>query len=170
MKGIPIIHKLFEWIRSLIKKEPVEPDKPKLPDNGVYISSTEVRNLLKAAFQTKSSLIDLWDTRYYCPSLDYAKRLIAESRIDQRRYRAGFGDCDKFALGLKWYFVDDAWRDDRGFLAAHCCGFIGGRIPNRHAMFWFIDDTKTVHVVEPQTDEIIDPKTMTIHEIFRIWA
>ena len=171
-----MIQKIGNWLRMLLNRKPTPQPypspMPNPPDLGVYISNTEARALIIAQLGDKITSfgrqhLHFADTEYYCPALDYVKKVLAVTRVDGIQYRAQVLDCEDFAKLLMAKFVEDAYRavkDANGVptnkvirRAAHCFGLIHGNLPGPHAQNFVITDDKILRIVEPQTDDIFLP-------------
>jgi len=97
------------------------------------------------------------DVSFYCPSLEYTKKVLAESIIDARKFIAEAHDCDDFAIMVKADFVTDAYRNGER-RAPHCMGIVWGLLPGPHAINWVLNSDGIVRFIEPQTDSIFLPR------------
>ena len=155
---------IWEFLKRAFSKEeivvPPTPDPNPPPDPGVYMTQKEVRaaliDQLSGKF-SKSIKIYLPDTKYYCPSLAYTKKVLAESMTDARTYVAETHDCDDFAIMVKSDFVTDAYRNGAR-RAPHCIGIVWGLLPGSHALNWVLNSDGILRFIEAQTDAIFLPR------------
>ena len=167
-----MVKKILLWLHNILKKEsPEEIPTPNPTDKGVYITSGEARNILMNelgdVFRDNADIYFL-DKEYYCPSVEYVKNVLAKNKLDEETWVAAVTVCDGFAKVLWAVFEQDNWRSGTR-RKAHCFGFMGGRLPNPHAINFFIGDDKHVHFVEPQNDTIYK-RDYTIKEIWLMIA
>jgi len=144
------------WNESVV----VPPMPNPLPDPGIYMTQKEVRRALTEQLSgkfAKDIKIYLPDTEYYCPSLQYAKKVLAESELDKRLYSATRFDCDDYAICLKAAFAEDAYRN-KVRRAPHAFGIVWGYLPGPHALNFVINDDGVVRFVEAQNDKIFLPR------------
>ena len=162
MKPIPWVTRIADWLRERRRLRNLpEPG----PDRGVYITATQARAIINKALGSKlltRTYIRLPDTKFYCPSVQYCKRLMALDQIDRERYEAEKADCDKFSWMLKAAFVRDAWRD-KIQRAAHCFGVFdySRKSGPGHSINWVINDDRVFRLIEPQDDswpDLSDPE------------
>jgi len=155
---------IINAFKRLFKKEPVvvppTPPDPNPPDLGVYLTQKEVKAKLREQLAGKLSMtvsIYLPDERFYCPSLKYVEKVLADTLVDRMKYIEGTNDCDDFAWLLKAEFVKDAYR--RGVRRApHCLGVVHGLLSTPHAINFMITDDMVVRFCEPQTDAVFLPR------------
>jgi len=155
------IRKFFAWLGRVFRKAAPLPEPGE--DGRVYITASKATEIIKQALAGRMSStfrVRLRDPEYYCPSLQYVRRLLEQSKVDQRQYKKQVFDCDDFSVMLWSTFVDDAWRDGKR-RAAHCAGIIDGRLPQPHAINWVITDDLKFRLIEPQNDSVygIDGRT-----------
>lgn len=130
-----------------------------LPDKRVYIDSTEAAQIVKAALGARMKVgahLHLPDLKYYCPSLEYTKKVMKESLTETMVWTEEIFDCDDFAIVLKADFAKDAYRN-LARRSPHCFGIVWGSLPGPHAINWVITDDKQFWFVEPQNDTIYKP-------------
>ena len=163
------VRNILAWLGRIFRKAAPLPAPG--PDERIYIAQAEVIALAKKALHGKVGLGFLtWlpDAWYYCPSLQYVRRLLAVCKVDQRQYKSGAGDCDDFAKLLHATFVDDAWRDGQR-RNPHCAGQAHGLFPKPHAINWVITDDHVFRFIEPQTDAVFLPNA-SIKETWRLMS
>jgi len=125
----------------------------------LHLSADEIRSLLSAQIGAKMAAgvrIFIAENHYYCPPLMTVRQLLSKSTVDQFEWAQERFDCDDFSILLKADFALAAYQDGQR-QAPYCLGLIAGLLPERHAINWFIDDTKTFYFVEPQEDKIFLP-------------
>ena len=156
---------IIAFFKRLFKKEeggivPTPTPTPDPTDLGIYLTAAEVKAKLKdqlAAKFSRDAKIYLPDTIYYCPSVAYTKKVLAESTTDMRTYIAEVQDCDDFAIMVKSDFVTDAYRNGTR-RAPHCMGIVWGLLPGPHAINFVLNDDGIVRFVEPQNDLVFLPR------------
>jgi len=159
------LRNIWGFIKRTFKMEeggivPTPTPTPDPTDLGVYLTDTEVKAILKTQLGTKLAKdvkIYLPDTTYYCPSISYTKKVLAESSGDKRRWIAEVYDCDDHALVLKADFAIDAYRNGTR-RAPHAFGIVWGYLPGAHAINFVINDDGVVRFCEPQTDAVFLPR------------
>jgi len=152
--------RFFKIEEGGIVPTPIPTPTPNPPDMGVYLTAAEVKAKLK--FQLSAKLardvkIYLPDPTYYCPSVQYTKKVLAESNLDKYLYSAARFDCDDYAICLKAAFAEDAYRD-KVRRAPHAMGIVWGLLPGPHAINFIINDDGIVRFVEPQNDLVFLPR------------
>jgi len=149
--------KILLWLANLLK---IKPKEQEFENKGIYITAEDARELIKEQLGKrikKTTNIYLADTKYYLPSVEYAKHVISEDTTDQMQYRTLEMDCDDFAWLLKAAFVRDAYRN-KVRRPPHCMGVIHGLFPTPHAINWVINDDRVLRFIEPQTDALFAPR------------
>ena len=119
----------------------------------ILIKANELREIVASQIgPCTGTVFSLYvaDEDYYCPSVGDAEDVIADAKVDQDEYMAEAHDCDDFARLLVAAFIKDAYREGLR-RPAYCFGLI---FTHGHAFNWFVDDTKTIQLVEPQTGSV----------------
>lgn len=144
------------------------------------ITSNQAEKILRIGLKRYQyrARIYMADNRYFCPSLDDARKVIRQSKDSRRRYIEEKHDCDDFALLLKSEFILDAYKDgNRRY--PHSAGIVWGNMP-AHAMNvaiidrWKGDASKrtkdryAVYIIEPQNGYFYQPEDGKLDEIFLI--
>jgi len=156
---------IIAFFKRLFKKEeggivPTPTPTPDPTDLGIYLTTAEVKAKLKEQLASKFSRdakIYLPDTIYYCPSVAYTKKVLAESSSDKRLWVEEVFDCDDHALVLKADFAIDAYRNGTR-RAPHAFGIVWGQLPGPHAINFVLNDDGIVRFVEPQNDLVFLPR------------
>ena len=159
------LRNILAFFKRVFKKEeggivPNPTPTPNPPDLGVYLTAAGVRAKLKEQLAGKlATSVRLYfpDTDYYCPSVAYTKKVLAESSSDKRLWIEEVFDCDDHALVLKADFAIDAYRNGTR-RAPHAFGIIWGLLPTPHAINFVLNDDGIVRFVEPQNDSIFLPR------------
>lgn len=123
------------------------------------ITSMEVREIIIKYFNTDANIF-MADNEYGLYSLDDLKAFLKWDTTDEIKYvKEGF-DCDDFADVLKGR--ERIWYDFSAHTFGSTFGIVWGDVrtetePTKaryHAVNYFIDDQKQVHMIEPQNDKI----------------
>lgn len=129
----------------------------------VFITRTELRDTI--ADQLDGKLTDKFtlriaDSTYYCtPKVD-AEEILQQSTVDRLQWTADAFDCDDFAHVLKAHFAEAAYKDGIR-RPPHCLGIVWGMLSSpffTHAMNWMIDANRKLWFIEPQSDQIFEPR------------
>lgn len=129
-----------------------------------YISSQEVHQIVRQ--QLGAKLVNNYkfhspDGKYYCPSVEYAQKVIQWSSVDRNKWVKERFDCDDFALVLKADFAKCAYKSQQ-IKAPFCFGIVWGQLgypPGPHAINWMINDDRKLRFIEPQSDQIYFPRS-----------
>jgi len=127
--------------------------KPRIVHSFGEISSFELKKLIPIKKTGSSNVvylgfpnIYLTDNKYKLPHINQIKEFLKKDKTDWQKYVKETNDCDNFAIQLA------------GKLNAEFPGFaVGYAQSDKHAFNIFIDNTKTVYLIEPQTDKILKP-------------
>jgi len=125
-----------------------------------YISGSEVDKVLKDQLKGKLASgckIHYADATYFLTPLSEARRIIHQSFVDAQKWTQEKFDCDDFALVLKADFAIDGYKNGER-RAAYCMGIVWGQLPGPHAINWIITEDLKVRFIEPQNDQIFDPR------------
>ncbi|MBL0716115.1 MAG: lectin MOA-related protein [Desulfosarcina sp.] len=134
--------------------------------DGATISRKELRNLITSELDGKLSkkwCLHTADANYYLPRLDAAKKIIADSNMQQlaspsgTKRRGECFDCDDFSLLLKARFAYAAYSNKEHLNRPYCFGIVWGMLPFPfpHSMNWIVTDDKKFYFIEPQRQEVI---------------
>lgn len=130
------------------------------------LPSDEVRDIVQQAFSLEKSHrgLRIGDRTYVAYELETLKEFLRDDVSDKLEYVSETFDCDDFARVLVgrervWY----GKRAPPGVQGGSTLGVVWGDIrlnasrdPYPHAMNFFIDSERRVHLIEPQSDRIYD--------------
>lgn len=138
----------------------------------MIINPIQIQSVIEDAFKrrfTSDFYLQVADEEYYCPSMDEVKEIIKKNTIDRMQYTDDVFDCDDYALGLKYHFIKQAYKNKHRE-HPYCMGIIMGNILEDipHAINFVITNTLELYLIEPQTDEILQP-TEKDREIYFIY-
>lgn len=137
--------------------------KTPAPKDGVELNSADVYNIISAGLRVSRSAIKLADGNYFAYSLDELRSFLNNDIADKFKYKKSCFDCDDFALVVAGR--EREWYMECGKQAGSTFGIVWGdvrrseddNIIRPHAVNCFIDETKELWLIEPQTDEIFKP-------------
>ena len=124
----------------------------------VCLSASEVKAITLSAFGPSFNhhfSTCFLENSYYLPSESDVRRLLAASRVSRLAYIDDRFDCDDFALGVKGEFSLYAYKRRKLKNQAICFGVVMGQFKwteeaVNHAACFFVDQNKTVRLVEPR--------------------
>lgn len=131
------------------------------PTTGTRLTSAEVRQIIKEAFNLDDAKIFVGDKEYLAYSLDKLNEFLEADLANKLKYRSEVIDCDDFARILQGrereWFAKTTQKECGSTL-----GCVWGDLrennnidkPYYHAMNFFIDSERRLFMVEPQTDEL----------------
>ena len=127
----------------------------------MIINPTQIHGVIEDAFRrrfTSDFYLMISDEQYYCPTMDEVKEIIKKNTIDRIQYTDEVFDCDDYALALKYHFIKQAYTDKHR-KHPYCMGMVMGNILEDipHAINFVITNTLELFLIEPQTDEILQP-------------
>lgn len=96
------------------------------------------------------------DGSFYLPTLAEVQQILVASQLDRRRWMEERFDCDDFAYVLKAEMSVHAYESS-ALRFGLCVGVVWGDfdwVQGFHAVNWFIDATRTLRFIEPQSDEV----------------
>jgi len=129
------------------------------PNIKTQITGDEVREILHNYFKIPYDKIFIADRDYGLYNLSDLQKFLEWDATDRLKYVAEGFDCDDFADVLKG--KERLWYGFGKRNAGSTFGTIWGDIrkasepekPRYHAVNYFIDDKKQVHLIEPQNDD-----------------
>jgi len=125
-----------------------------------FIDAGELKRVIRKQLKGKLRMnfrLYMGDDRYFLTPVEHAKEIISNSSVDRLTYVERRFDCDDFAFVLKAHFCEAAYKDgDRR--AAHCFGIVWGMLPGPHAINWMVNEDRVLRFVEPQSDEVFEPR------------
>ena len=144
------------------------------------ITNSQAEKILRTGLKRYQyrARIYMADSRYFCPSLESARKVVRQSKVSRRRYVYEKHDCDDFALLLKGEFILDAYKEgNRRY--PHASGIVWGNLPAHAMNVAIIDrwkgevsgrvkDRYAVYIVEPQNGYFYRPEEGKLDEIFLI--
>lgn len=149
----------------------------KIDDLTAPITDRQAEKILRTGLKRHQyrARIYMADSRYFCPSLDSARKVVRESKVSRRRYVYEKYDCDDFALLLKGEFILDAYKDgNRRY--PHASGIVWGNLPAHAMNVAIIDrwkgevsgrvkDRYAVYIIEPQNGYFYRPEDGKLDEV-----
>lgn len=135
------------------------------PPGGVVVRSRdEIYRIISEQLNLKHNIL-ISDRNYGCYPRVEAERFLSSDSVDKLKYAKERFDCDDFALVLagreKEWFATGEGEYGSSFGIVH--GDIRKKVTDTkarpHAVNFFIDDEGKLWLVEPQTDEIMEPNS-----------
>lgn len=141
------------------------------------IRAAEVKGLLQKIFKQPIEGPNM-DDRFFCPTEQAARQIIANSRVALREYSSEVMDCDDFAHMLKSAFIEDACdiydlessivpRPSKPYAVGVVLGL--DRKDRPHAMNVLVTsdgrdaNDYRIWLVEPQQGRLIEPRAFRRH-------
>lgn len=132
------------------------------------MSSNEVRSLLKTTLHVADDKLFIGDGEYFAYDVADLQAFLRLDRTNALKYRAEAFDCDDFArvlVGQERMWFRTSNQGNRG----STLGMVWGDIRpsetstevNAHAVNIFIDANREVWLVEPQTDQLTKPTSVS---------
>jgi len=138
------LSRLLNWILEFEEWLFGEP----IPNNWVMVDYTAIAEALIQAFPMAQKIY-LVDRYYYlCPKQDI-EALLAEDPTDQETYVSEFHDCDDFSFRLMGQFHKKPY-------SALAFGIAWSQTHAYNACI--VTEDQKVWIIEPQTDQLLDPK------------
>jgi len=128
------------------------------PD-GVSLDSASIQSDIKNALAGKLNdnfSIRFGDAKYYLPTAEEFGQIVSATSIDRRRWIQDKFDCDDFSYILKAFTSSVAYFTN-DLVHGLSTGIIWGRfswVSEFHACNWFLDNSRTFHLIEPQDGRI----------------
>ena len=118
-----------------------------------FIKATELRTLVSqqvGPFCGTVFSLYVSDEKYYCPPVADVQEILSASKVAECEYIAESHDCDDYSHLSMSAMIRQCYRD-----GARRPAFAFGQVFSfSHAFNFFIDEHLTIHLVEPQTNEI----------------
>ena len=99
------------------------------------------------------------DIDYWALSYDDLNMILEKSPIDKYQYLTDRHDCEDFAWELKAW-ISSKYVGDTAFGLVETNNYIGGKVGFAHAFCVAILEDERVVLIEPQTDQIFNPKEL----------
>lgn len=131
------------------------------PTEFTPITYDEIMNIIHNNMKlVKNYKITCADNDYQCVSKKEMEEFLADDNTNKLDYQSESNDCDDFALALRGRVVE--WYSRAKTKKAICFGMVHGDIRKSeeddefrpHAINYFIDENKTLWMIEPQNDKI----------------
>jgi hypothetical protein len=158
--GTPTIEDLTEWVIKSKSDMIMDILEPKIEINtDTKISRPELKKIITEKCHIEDNCIwNYGDAEYILPSLEEVKEILAKSPINTYSYIPNGHDCEDFSRELK------TWLSKRG-IGNLALSFIevnqynvDGKLVSAHGINLVVTKEHDVYFIEPQTDEIFDPK------------
>jgi hypothetical protein len=140
----------------------------------VYWNGTDEVDLIDIINRSFGHLIKgdqspiILDSHYYCPSEEFAQKIIDEFIAQHLVYTSQSFDCEDFCLKLKCAFIDDIYEFGIRTMP-YCVGMITGQNTNGgHAINVIVLNDGVnfvVKFVDPQIGKLVDPSTLILTDI-----
>jgi hypothetical protein len=150
----PVVIKFTRHLLSPKEKEPVLvlPSLLEEERKEEKITDEELIALIQKTFgDNYQYYILISDEYFYLPSIDLVKRLLRKNKTDKLDYKPVVSDCDDFSDVLLGDLTKMTWT---GGYAFGQLWFINEEMGFGHACNLFVDNTKTIYIIEPQNDGI----------------
>jgi hypothetical protein len=137
----------------------------KPPTEGTILTSREVETIVRAAFNLPvSSSVFLSDRDYFAYSTDKLREFLRADLTNALVYKAEALDCDDFARVLtgrerEWFsgHTMGAYGSTLGIVWGDLRASETDEVVSPHAMNFFIDSTRKLWLLEPQSDVLREP-------------
>ena len=138
---------MINWLKSLFKIK-ITPEK----GHGV-IFANEIQKLIPSAKKDKIYLtnpdLTIADKTYILPRKEQIENFLLSDSTNRYKYQTEMFDCDDFAMVLLGRLRERFPNFAIGFAAS-----------GEHAFNFFIDNTRKLWLIEPQTDKIFTSKSV----------
>lgn len=126
----------------------------------IYATSAEIEQIILKTLEgkfDKEFRLYLPDSEYYLAPRNDVDKILEKSSVDLNQWIAEMFDCDDFAICLKADFAKAAYKQGKR-RAPYSMGIVWGMLPGPHAINWFVGVDQQVYFIEPQSDEIFEPR------------